>query len=415
MSGEKRTLIGPFKQLIPMTGLPQKGAIADDLLRVLPNAGVVVKNGIIEAVGDFADLAAVAGDSGYDVEELSESLVAMPGLIDCHTHICWAGSRARDYAMRVAGKSYLDIAKAGGGILDSVGKTRAASQDELVSNIIARANRHFADGITTCEVKSGYGLNVKDEIKMLRAIHEANAKLAVDLIPTCLAAHMPPAEYRENPEAYLKLLLDDLLPSLKAENLTRRVDIFVEESAFNIDQARAYLLVAQKMGFSVVMHVDQFTAGSSLLACELNAVSADHLEASGAEEIAALAKSNVISVALPGASLGLGCDFTPARKLLDAGASVAIATDWNPGSAPMGDLLMQTAVLGAHEKLSMAETLAGITIRAAAALELEDRGSIAAGQLADIVAFPTDDYRDVLYHQGRMKPSRIWKRGTGKE
>lgn len=415
MSDDKRTLIGPFKQLVPMTELPQRGAIPDDQLNRLSDSGVVVKDGIIEAVGDFTDLAAVAHDGGYVIEELTEPLVALPGFIDCHTHICWAGSRARDYAMRVAGKSYLDIAKAGGGILDSVGKTRAATKEELVSNIIARAERHFDDGITTCEVKSGYGLNVEDEVKMLRAIREADAKLEIDLVSTCLAAHMPPAEYREHPEAYLKMLLDDLLPLLQKEGLTNRIDIFVEESAFNVEQARAYLLVAQKMGFSVVMHVDQFTAGGSLLACELNAISADHLEASGEREIAALANSKVISVALPGASLGLGCAYTPARKLLDAGASVAIATDWNPGSAPMGDLLMQAAVLGAHEKLSMVETLAGVTTRAAAALELKDRGSIAAGLLADIVAFPTDDYRDILYHQGRIKPSRIWKRGIGKE
>jgi len=415
MSDHKRTLIGPFKQLVPMTDLPKKGAIPDEQLNVLPNAGVVIKEGVIEAIGDFADLRTVAEEGGYHIEEQHEPTVALPGFIDCHTHICWAGSRARDYAMRVSGKSYLDIANAGGGILDSVGKTRAASRDQLVNNIIARAKRHFEDGITTCEVKSGYGLDVENELKMLRAIREADSHLAVDLVSTCLAAHMPPAEYRERPEAYLKMILDDLLPTLQTEKLTNRIDIFVEESAFNIEQARAYLLVAQKMGFSVIMHVDQFTAGGSLLACELNAISADHLEASGEKEIAALANSNVIAVALPGASLGLGCDFTPARKLLDAGASVAIATDWNPGSAPMGDLLMQAAVLGAHEKLSMAETFAGITTRAADALELQDRGSIAAGLVADIVAFPTDDFRDILYHQGRMKPSRVWKRGIGKE
>ncbi|MGH1366852.1 MAG: imidazolonepropionase [Calditrichia bacterium] len=414
MKNSKLKLIGPFAQLLPLAGLPLKGTLADEQLDVISNAGVVVTGGTIQGVGDFEDLYSVADEERYIIEKLDNPGVALPGFVDCHTHICWGGNRARDYAMRVAGKSYLDIAKAGGGILDSVAKTRASSLEELVNSMSVRAARHFAEGVTTCEVKSGYGLSVDEELKMLRAIQTANNDSSADLVATCLAAHMPPAEYKKNPSAYLEILLTELLPKIKAAGLSDRVDIFVEESAFNNEQARNYLTRARQMGFSLVMHVDQFTAGGSLLACELEAVSADHLEASTDREIAALASSKVIAVALPGASLGLGCAYTPARKLLDGGAALAIATDWNPGSAPMGDLLMQAAVLGAHEKLTTAETFAGITFRAAAALELSDRGSLAAGKLADIVVFPTDDHRDILYHQGKMKPVYIWKNGIRK-
>jgi len=406
----KTRLIGPFKQIVTMANLPLKGALADESLEIIPDGGLLIANGRIQAVGAFARLRRDV--DAKHIEEIATPAVCLPGFIDCHTHICFAGSRARDYAMRVAGKPYLEIAKAGGGILESVRKTRAASQSELEAGLTARCNRHFAEGVTTCEVKSGYALNVEDELKMLRAIAAVDEQHAMDLIPTCLAAHMPPKDFDGSGADYLRMLSEQLLPAVKEANLARRIDIFIEDSAFTVAEARPYLSAAQQMGFALTMHVDQFTAGSSLLAVELAAVSADHLEASGEREIAALAASDVVAVVLPGASLGLGYPFAPARKLLDAGAGVAISTDWNPGSAPMGDLLMQAAVLGAAEKLSLAETMAGMTYRAAAALQLSDRGKLQPGMLADFVAFPTDDYREIFYHQGKLKPEKVWKAGA---
>jgi len=406
---EKLTLIGPFKQIIPMTGLPLKGALNDDALPIIAEGGVLIKNDKIQAIGTFEVLKSQHPDS--NIHLLRGNHVCLPGFIDCHTHICFGGSRATDYAMRNAGKSYLEIARAGGGIWDTVTQTRKATQVGLTRSIVKRANRHLKNGTTTIEVKSGYGLTVDEELKMLRAIKEASSTSLSDLIPTCLAAHMLPKDFDGNETAYLTEISERLFPILKEENLTHRIDAFIEESAFSSQDIKDYFEKAISMGFYITVHADQFTPGGSQVAVDFNAVSADHLEASTEKEIAFLAKSNTISVALPGASLGLGCNFTPARKLLDAGASVAIASDHNPGSAPMGDLLTQASILGTFQKLTNAEVLSGITFRAAEALKLDDRGKLEAGRLADFVAFHSDNYQDILYNQGNLKPCMVWKNG----
>jgi imidazolonepropionase len=252
---------------------------------------------------------------------------------------------------------------------------------------------------------------VKDELKMLRAIQQANEILPIDLISTCLAAHTIPIEFKGNPEGYLSMIIQELLPQIKAEKLSNRVDIFVEDTAFDYQQAKKYIQNAKNLGFDITIHADQFHAEASILAVEMGALSADHLEASTEKEIKILANSNTVAVALPGASLGLGIGFAPTRKLLDEGACVAIATDWNPGSANMGDLLMQASILGTYQKMSFAEIWAGITFRAAKALNINHIGKIDIGFKADLLAFPTDDYREILYAQGKMKPEIVWKNG----
>lgn len=405
----EKTLIGPFKQIIPMTGLPLKGAIADDELMVMEDGGILVEAGKIVALGNFASLS--KDSKGTLVHRLQGDHVALPGLVDAHTHICFAGSRANDYAMRNAGKTYLEIAKAGGGIWDTVLQTRKASQEELVKGIVKRANRHLKNGVTTLEVKSGYGLSVTEELKMLRAIKQAKEVLVADLIPTCLAAHMLPKDFSGSAAAYLEEISTVLFPMLLEEKLANRIDAFIEQSAFERAQITPYFQKAQSMGFDITVHADQFTTGGSAVAVEFGAISADHLEVSTDREIRLLAKSKVIATALPGASLGLGCGFTPARKVLDAGGALAIASDHNPGSAPMGDLLTQASLLGAFEKLTNAEVLAGITFRAAAALNLGDRGQLAQGFLADFSVFHTGHYNEILYNQGNLKPCMVWKKG----
>ena len=404
-------LIGPFTELLPMASLPVKGALSDEQLGIIKEAGILIEKDKIKSVGNFEQLYQINKSLPLDVLELEVPSVGLPGFVDAHTHICFGGSRAQDYAMRNAGKSYLEIAKAGGGIWDTVRHTRATSPMDLTKGILKRANRHLENGITTIEVKSGYGLSVAEELKMLRAIQVANQQHPTDLIATCLAAHIFPKDYEGNIADYLKEISKTLFPLLQTENLTNRIDAFIEEEAFSPMLIAPYLAQARKMGFDITLHVDQFHAGSSKVAVDFNAISADHLEASTEKEIELLANSEVIPVALPGASIGLGCAFTPARKLLDAGTSLAIASDWNPGSAPMGDLLTQAAILGTFEKLSTTEVLAGITDRAAAALGIQDRGQLAANYLADIIAFPTDDYREILYQQGQLKPYRVWKKG----
>ena len=401
-------LVGPFKQLVTMSAMPLRGALADSALEIIENSGIIFSDSKIHAVGKWEELKAF--HSG-EIEELDYDAVALPAFVDSHTHICYGGNRRRDYALRIAGKSYLEIAKAGGGIWDTVCKTREASEEQLVEGILSRVEKLIENGITTCEVKSGYGLSVKEELKILRAIRVANEKVAIDLIPTCLAAHLKPRDFSGTNKEYLEEMATVLLPEVKEQNLANRVDVFIEDSAFSPEEAIPYLQKAKDLGFQITIHGDQFTTGGSQVAVDLNAVSVDHLEASTENQLIQLAKSNVICTALPGASMGLGCDYTQARKLLDLNASVSIASDWNPGSAPMGDLLTQAAVISTYEKLSTAETLSGITFRACAALSLNDRGVLEKAYLADMNVFATDDFRDILYHQGQLKPSQVWKNG----
>lgn len=406
----EKKLIGPFSQILTMAALPLKGPVADSQLQIIEQGAILIENGIVVEVGPFEKL---LKNKSFDtqLEEIHYAGVLLPGFIDSHTHICFAGSRARDYALRVAGSSYQEILQQGGGIHDTVSKTSEADEEALVHSIMQRAHRHLKEGVTTIEVKSGYGLTVAQELKMLRAIRTANSCLEAQLIPTCLAAHVKPPNFKEAGE-YLQYIINDLLPVVKEEKLADRVDIFVEPEAFPVEAARPYLQKAGEMGFSLTLHADQFSTGGSQLAVEMLASSADHLEASEKKEIRLLAASSTVATVLPGASLGLGMPYAPARQLLDAGACLAIASDWNPGSAPMGDLLLQASLLGAAEKLSMAEVLAGLSYRAAAALHLSKRGTLAPGQLADMQSFPTNDYRDILYLQGKMKATKVWKGGT---
>jgi len=397
-----KKLTGPFTNILPLTGLPLKGPIKDDKIQVIKNGWILSNNGRIITIGPLERLR--RDHPSAQIEEITGETVVLPGFIDCHTHICFAGSRANDYALRSQGKSYLEISNAGGGIWDSVTQTRAASEALLAELLVKRADRHFNEGVTIIEVKSGYGLSVEQELKQLRAIKEASYKTKATLVPTCLAAHIKPRDFEGTQSEYLDLLVEELLPVVKKEELTKRVDIFIEDSAFKADRALVYLEKAKGMGFDITVHADQFTSGGSTVAVEAGAVSADHLEASKDKDIKLLANSDTVAVALPGASLGLGMPFAPARKLLNAGACLAIASDWNPGSAPMGDLLMQAAVLGAAQKLSAAEVFAGLTFRAAQALRMENRGTFATGAPANLQVYPTNDYREILYNQGKLKP-----------
>jgi imidazolonepropionase len=405
-----RQLIGPFTQILTMNHLPTAGPIANNQLEIVSGGGIVVGHGMILEIGEFKKLAKQTPSLPVIIQELKEDFVLMPGLIDAHTHICHAGSRASDYAMRLAGRSYLEIAEQGGGIMDTVRRTREASRSELADILEIRCDDLISRGITTAEVKSGYGLTVRDELKMLEAIQSVNARHSLDLVATALPAHICPPEFKD-PMVYIRHMIKELLPEVRRLNLSRRADIYIDLGAFDAEHGAVYLREAKNLGFTVTVHADQFSIGGSRLAAVSKAVSADHLEASGAPEFALLAENGVIGTILPGASLGLGTPFAPARNMIDAGMTVAIASDWNPGSAPMGDLLIQACLLGAFEKLSMAEILAGLTINAARALECPDRGVLDTGKTADMIAFPCQDYREIIYRQGALKPVYVWKKG----
>lgn len=399
-------LIGPFKQVVTLANLPLRGKLADEQLEIIADGGILLDQDTIREVGNYQTLKSENPDA--EMEEVAGEQIVLPAFVDSHTHICFGGNRANDFAMRNAGKSYLEIAESGGGIWSSVQHTRKASEEELLKTLLERIDFLLALGITTIEVKSGYGLDVENELKMLRIIKKAQESTKATLVPTCLSAHLKPRDFEGSNEEYLQYILTEILPKVKEENLAERVDIFIEKSAFQPEESRDFLLQAKGLGFEITVHADQFTPGSSRVAVEVGAKSADHLEATIDEDIEFLAQSDTVATALPGASLGLGEKFTPARKLLDAGAIVAIASDWNPGSAPMGNLITQASILATFEKLTTAEVLAGITFRSAFALGLEDRGRLEQGLKADFVTFKTNNFQNVLYHQGRLKCENVY-------
>lgn len=404
-------LVGPFRQLLPMSNMPLNGAIHDKQLPIIEEGGILIAGNTILDVAVFDQLEQKWGEQATRIH-IAGDQVALPGFIDCHTHIAFAGNRANDFALRNAGSSYLEIAAAGGGIWSTVSHTRDCKQEELVDLTIQRAGFLLRQGITTIEVKSGYGLNVEEELKILRAIQESNRHTAANLIPTCLAAHMLPRDFSGSAKDYLHQIAEVLFPQLKSEQLSNRIDAFIEASAFQGEEILPYLQRAKEMGFDLTIHADQFTTSGSQIAVELGAKSADHLEASTGVEIDLLAHSDTVAVALPAASIGLGCGFTPARKLLDSGACLAIGSDWNPGSAPMGQLLTSASILATAEKLSNAELLAALTYRAAKALNLSDRGTLKEGMRADFSLFKTDNYQNITYYQGSMQPQAVWKDGV---
>ena len=403
-------LIGPFKQIVTLNNLPLRGKISDEQLEIIKNGGILINSeNKIEEIGNYEVIANKTKQSLSNSPTLQFSnSVVLPAFIDCHTHICFGGNRANDFAMRNAGKTYLEIAEKGGGIWSSVQHTRNASESELLEKLLERINRLISLGITTIEIKSGYGLNLESELKMLRVIKKAQEKTEATLVPTCLSAHLKPKDFEGTSSAYLQYILTEILPKVKQENLAKRVDIFIEKSAFQPEESRKFLEKAKEMGFEITVHADQFTAGSSRIAVEVGAVSADHLEATIDEDIEFLAKSETVAVALPGASLGLGEPFTPARKILDKNGILAIASDWNPGSAPMGNLIVQASILATFQKLTNAEVLAGITFRAAKALNLNDRGILKKGMKADFVVFETDNFQNILYNQGSLVASEVY-------
>ncbi|HUH47800.1 MAG TPA: amidohydrolase family protein, partial [Arenibacter sp.] len=273
----KYTFIGPFSQILPMTGLPLKGALSDHQLTPIENGGILIEDKKIYAVGPYLDLQKEAKDLNANVLPIDSKMVCLPGFIDAHTHICFGGSRAKDYALRNAGKTYQEIAKAGGGIWETVIQTRNTNMGELVSGIKQRADRHLHQGATTIEVKSGYGLSLEKELEMLIAIADADKIIVPDLIPTCLAAHMVPIDYRGTPSEYLTEIGTELFPILKEKRLTNRIDAFVEEGSFSASQIAPYLKKAKAMGFDITIHADQFSTGGSAIAVKYGAISADHL------------------------------------------------------------------------------------------------------------------------------------------
>ena len=346
--------------------------------------------------------------------------LVIPGLIDCHTHLCFGGWRGDEFEMRLKGLSYQDIAAAGGGIRSTVSATRMDTADQLLQKALAVVEGMLDLGITTVEAKSGYGLEQDAELKQLRVYQRLNELQAVDIIPTFLGAHMVPDEHRQQREEYIRLICEVMIPTISEQKLARFCDVFVEEGAFSLTEGRQVLESARQAGLGLKIHADQLSGGrGAQLAAELDAVSAEHLEYIDDTGILALEASGTVAVSLPLASLYLRESYLPARKLLKAGVRVAIATDFNPGSAPSYHLPLAMTLACINQQMTPQEVLMGTTTIAARAIEAEQRvGSLLPGFKADIAVIDAPSVNHWLYHfranacSGVIK-SGCWERDPG--
>jgi imidazolonepropionase len=338
----------------------------------------------------------------------------IPGLIDCHTHTVFAGSREHEFVQRLAGKSYAQLAEEGGGIKVTVEAVRRASVDELVGLALPRLRRMLTYGVTTLEIKSGYGLTAPDEIKMLEAIQRLKALTPIELVASYLAAHTVPKEFTGRAEAYLDAVLaPSVLRRITEEGLAEFADVFCERTAFDLEQSRRYLEACKAAGLTPRLHADQITPmGASKLAAAIGAASADHLETIDDEALAALRAAGTVAVLLPACSLYLGVAQAPARKIIDAGVPVAVATDFNPGSCMIESLPLALSIACTQMRLTPTEALVAATANAAAALRREDRlGAIAAGRQADLVVLDVPNHQRWLYEFGRNCATVVIKQG----
>lgn len=366
---------------------PLRGRALRDV-EVLEDAFVLCSAGRIEATGRMRDLPALDGD----VEELDgRGLSAIPGLVDCHTHACFAGDRVDEFSLRAGGATYEELHAKGGGILSTVRATRAAGDAGLAEALALHTGWMLRAGTTTFEAKSGYGLDRETELAQLRAIRDAGGT------PTWLGAHAVPPEF-DSADEYVGFLVEDVLPD--AATLAEAADVFLEGGAFDSAQARRYLSACAEAGLALRLHGDQFTEmGAVPLAIELGARSVDHLEATGDAGVRALAASDVVGVLLPASALFLGRPMPPGRDLVDAGAAVALATDFNPGSAFCESLPLVCSLAATQLRLAPEEALAACTVNAAHVLRLADRkGRLAPGYDADVVLVGAEDWRHVAYH-----------------
>ena len=368
-----------------------------DEIHPVADAALVWDGPTLLWIGPRADLPhQYAGATRFD----AGGGLVIPGLVDCHTHLAFGGWRAEEFEQRLLGRSYLEIAASGGGIARTMRLTRAATDEELGARATGFLREMLSLGVTTVECKSGYGLDREQELRLLRLYRRLAESQPVRLVPTFLGAHVVPPEYRDDRAGYLALLTDELIPIIGRERLARFCDVFVERSAFTVDEARGLFAAARRAGLGAKLHADQLSAGGGAeLAAEVGAVSAAHLECASERGIAAMARAGVVAVSLPLACLYLGQTPAPTRRWLEAGAAVAVATDFNPGSAPSYHLPFALTLACTLQRMTPAEALKGATIIAARAVGLEQTvGSLEPGKAADFAVIDAANVAQWLYH-----------------
>jgi len=375
----------------------KRGSEMNDIFPLFEHS-IVVEDGLIK---DFIPNSSLS--SKYEIEiDLSERIV-LPGLIECHTHTAFAGSRAEEFRLKLKGVDYEEIAKKGGGINKTVTSVREISEEDFYQLVEPRIKYFISQGITTLEIKSGYGLNFENEIKILRLIKKLNDNLPIDIVSTFLGAHTFPKEFKTNHQGYVDEVINRMLPFVAKNNLAEFCDVFCEKTAFSINETEQIFEAAAKNNFKLKLHTDQFNSiGGVGIALKYNATSAEHLEVINSADVERLASSDTVAVALPGVSFFLGYQFAPARKLIDNDAILALSTDYNPGSSHIANLNFIMSLAALKMKMSIEETISAVTINAAKALNRNHKtGSIEIGKKADFAIFDTNDYADIVYEVGK--------------
>ena len=397
-------------QLVTLAG-PKKPRVRSGMseLAIVHDGGMLVHDGVIVAIGLSAEI-----EKGAHQSELVDAggRVVLPGFVDAHAHPVFAGNRLDDFELRARGETYEQIAAAGGGIWSTVEKTRAASEAELFDQAKKHANWFLKCGTTTVEAKSGYGLTLEDELKMLRVIRRLNEETPIEFVPTFLGAHAIPRGRRA--DEYVDLVINEMLPRVASEKLAEFCDVFCERGYFDIEQSRKILTAAKKSELKLRIHADQLTnSGGAKLAAELEATTADHLEKTDENGIAAMKASGVQPVLLPGSVYALGSRGYPrGREMIEAGLAVVIATDFNPGSSPSPSMPMMLSLACTQMKMRPAEAITASTINAACSLNRGDEiGSLEPGKLANFSIFDCEDYREIAYWFGFPQIHSVYVRG----
>lgn len=366
---------------------------------IIENHSIVIENDTIKDLIPNNSIAKYSFDKQIEVKDK----IILPGFVECHTHTAYAGSRADEFRQRLQGKTYEEISKAGGGINTTVQAIRKLSLEELLNLTKPRIEYFISQGITTLEIKSGYGLSYYDEIKILQAIKNLRNIFSIDIIPTFLGAHTFPPEYKNDHEKYIDIIVNEQLPYIRKNKLAIFCDAFCEKTAFSSEQVDRIFSKASELGYKLKLHSDQFNSiGGIDIGIKHKVKSIDHLEVVQEEDIEKLSKTKIVCVLLPGVSFFLDYGYAPARKLIDSGAIVALSTDYNPGSSHIANLNLIMSIAALKMKMTIEETISAVTINAAKALDVSKKvGSIEIGKKADFAIFNTKEYADIVYNVGK--------------
>ncbi|MBQ2455051.1 MAG: imidazolonepropionase [Firmicutes bacterium] len=412
----ERLLIKNIGMLATPEGREARRGQEQGRIRILKNAWILAEDGLIRALGEGEAPVpgSCQGEDGACTEVIdAQGCLVTPGLVDAHTHLIFGGWRQYEMEQKLKGVPYLEILASGGGILSTVRATKAASEDELYDKAKLALDEMLSFGTTTCEAKSGYGLDEETELRMLRAIKRLNEDHPIDLVPTFLGAHALPPEFKDDREAFISLLCDKVIPEVAGQGLAEYCDVFCESGVFTAEETRRILLAGQKHGLRSKVHADEIEAiGGSQLAGEIGAVSAEHLIVCPDEGIESMAKGGTVACLLPATSFYLGATFAPARKMIEAGVPVAMATDFNPGSCPCLNMQLVINLGCLRYRLTPEEVLTAVTLNGAAACgRAASRGSIEPGKLCDLVIWDAPDLNYICYRLGSNLAKQVIKTG----